>query len=174
MRGTTLALLAEIRADPSLQPLAPAAEKGIAFLEAEAWFEALRATHRQLRVNPDDPSALLNEGIILVRLGACSNAIPPLTRVLALTNSPVALLNRANAYLGVSNLAAAQTDYLKLRQAWPKDCRVYFGLGEIAYRRKDTNAAIGYYRDYLANAAAGTEGAKFVADRLKALRQDSP
>jgi tetratricopeptide (TPR) repeat protein len=169
-----VALLAEIRADPRLQPLAPAAEKEMTSLEAEAWFNALRATHQQLRVNPDDISALVNEGIILSRLGAWSNAIPPFTRVLALTNSPVALISRANAYLSISNLAAAQTDYLKLRQAWPKDCRVDYGLGEIAYQRKDTNAAIGHYRDYLANAGAGTDGAKFVAARLKALQQGSP
>ena len=66
--------------------------------------------HRQLRVKPDDTSALVNEGIILLQLGGYSNAIPPLTRVLALTNSPLAIFNRAVAYLRLSNLDAAQTD----------------------------------------------------------------
>jgi tetratricopeptide (TPR) repeat protein len=174
MRGKTLSLLAEIRADPKLQPLAPAAEKEMKLLQAEAWFEALRATHRKLRVNPDDTSALVNEGIILLQLGGYSNAIPPLTRVLALTNSPLALFKRAVAYLRLSNLDAAQTDYLKLLQAWPNDCRVYAGLGEIAYQRKDTKAAIGYYESYLAHADPQAEEAKFVAARLKALRQSPP
>jgi len=174
MRARALSLLAEIRADPELQPLAPAAGKEMASLEAEVWFDALRATHRQLRVNPDDISALRDEGIILVQLGAYSNAIPSLTRVLAQTNSAAALFNRALAYLCISNLEAAQADYLKLRQVWPKDCRVYSGLGEIACQRRDTNAAIGYYRSYLANADAETAEAKFVAARLKALRSGSP
>ena len=174
MRAQALKLLAEIRVDPRLQPLALAAEKQLTLLEAEVWFDALRATHRQLRVNPDDLSALVNEGIILMRLGAYSNAIPSLTRVLAQTNSPMALFNRAVAYLCVNDLDAAQTDYLKLRQAWPNDCRVYYGLGAIAYERKDTNAAIGYYQSYLANADTETAEAKLVAARLKALRQGSP
>ena len=174
MRARALTLLAEIRADPRLQPLALAAEKQITLLEAEVWFDALRATHRQLRVNPNDLSALVNEGIILIRLGAYSNAIPSLTRVLAQTNSPMALFKRAEAYLCVNDLDAAQSDYLKLRQAWPKDCRVYYGLGAIAYERKDTNAAVGYYQSYLAHADPETTEAKLVGARLKALRQGSP
>ena len=169
-RSKTLALLAEICADPRIRPLAPAAEKERTFLEAETWFDALRMAHRQLRINPDDTSALLDKGTILLRLGTYSNAIPSLTRVLALTNSPVALLNRAIAYLCMSNLAEAKTDYLKLRQVWPNDPRVYYGLGEIAYGTKDTNAAVDYYKSYLAHANAATEETKFVAARLKALQ----
>jgi tetratricopeptide (TPR) repeat protein len=172
-RAKVLSLLREIRAGSSLQPLAPAAEEEIAFLEAEPWFDALQATHRQLRTTPNDISALLNESTIFMRLGSYSNAVPPLTRILALTNSPVALYNRALAYQCMSNLDAAQTDYLELRQLWTNDCRVDYGLGEISYSRKDTNAAIGYYESYLAKTKAATEQAKLVAARLKALRQGS-
>ena len=127
-----------------------------------------------MREKPDDISALLDEGTIFLRLGAYSNAIAPLTRVLELTNSPVALFDRAVTYLAISNLDAAQTDYLKLRQVWPNDCRVYSGLGEIAVAKKDTNAAVRYYESYLARADPNTEGARFVASRLKALRAGSP
>ncbi len=173
-RSGTLAVLADIRADPNLQAIAVPAEKEISFLQTEAWFGALRATHQRLREKPDDISALLDEGIIFLRLGAYSNAIEPLTRVLELTNSPAALFDRAVTYLAISNLDAAQTDYLKLRQVWPNDCRVYSGLGEIAAAKKDTNAAVRYYESYLARADPNTEGARFVASRLKALRAGSP
>src|ERR1035437_7041061 len=173
-RSRTLAVLADIRADPNLQALAAPAEKEISFLQTEAWFGALRATHQRLREKPDDTSALLNEGIIFIQLGAYSNAIKPLTRVLELTNSPVALFDRAITYLATSNLDAAETDYLKLRQVWPNDCRVYSGLGEIAAAKKDTNAAVRYFESYLARADPNTEGARFVASRLKALRAGSP
>jgi tetratricopeptide (TPR) repeat protein len=174
MSSKVLALLAEIRADPTLQPLVPAAQKEMTFLETEAWFNALRATHRQLKANSNDASALLNEGIILIRLGAPTNAIPSFTRVLALTNSPVALLHRAAAYLEIGYLEAPRADYWKLWQASSNDPRVYYGLGEIAWRRGQTNAAIGYYQSYLAFADPKTDGAKFIATRLKALRQGSP
>jgi len=120
MRGKTFTLLDEICADPGLQPLAPAAKEEMNSLEADAAFHDLRLAHQRLKVNPDDISARVIEGISYIRLGACSNAIPPLTRILALTNSPAALFNRATAYLCISNLDAAQTDYLKLRQAWPE------------------------------------------------------
>jgi hypothetical protein len=51
---------------------------------------------------------------------------------------------------------------------------LYFGLGEIAYRKLDTNTAARNYELYLANNSQ-TNGpeAQFVRDRLKALKLGS-
>jgi tetratricopeptide (TPR) repeat protein len=173
-RSRTVAVLADISTDPNLQALAAPVEKELLYLQKEALFGALGATHQRLREKPDDIYLLLYEGILWNRLGVYSNAIKPLTRVLELTNSPQALFDRARAYQAISNLDAAQTDYLKLRQSYPNDSRVYSGLGEIAVAKKDTNAAIRYYESYLAKADTNTEGARFIASRLKALRAGSP
>ena len=48
--------------------------------------------------------------------------------------------------------------------------RVQYGLGEIAFRRKDTSAAIKHYETYLKYAPPGTEEAKQIAERLKQLK----
>jgi tetratricopeptide (TPR) repeat protein len=169
-RSKTLALLAEIRAHPNLQLLARAAKNELDYLQSESWFNDLTAIHQRLRENPDDVAALINEGFIFIQLGAFSNAIPPLTRALELTNSPVALLNRAVASVCLSNLDVAQADYMKLRQAWPNDRRVDFGMGEIAYKRGDTNAAIAHYKSFLASVEATSEEARYVNSRLNTLK----
>ena len=47
---------------------------------------------------------------------------------------------------------AALKDYEALQRQFPKAHQIYYGLGEIAYRRKDTNTAIRHYEAYLSNA----------------------
>jgi hypothetical protein len=48
---------------------------------------------------------------------------------------------------------------------------VYYGLGEIAFRRKDVPAAIKHYEAYLKYAPPGIgEEAEKIAERLKQLK----
>jgi hypothetical protein len=48
------------------------------------------------------------------------------------------------------------------------------GLGEIAWRRKDTNAAVHYYELCLKNLPVESKQAQFFADRINSLKAGSP
>ncbi len=144
----------------------------------QCYSNALTATREQLNIAPANTSALVNQGLAFLRLGAYDRAIPALTRVLTLEtntlNSNMALLNRAISYSRSEKLDAAQADYETLQKAYPNAFQVYYGLGEIAYRRNDTNAALRNYELYLTNAPPNTQEAQFVAGRIKELKPPSP
>ena len=144
----------------------------------QCYSNALAATEEQLNIAPTNTSALANQGLAFLLLGAYDQAIPTLTRVLKLgTNTPnyyVALLNRAMSYLRSEQFDAAQADSETLQKAYPKAFRVYYHLGEMAYRRKDTNAALRNYKLYLTNAPPNTQEAQFVAGRIKELKPSTP
>ena len=130
---------------------------------------------QQLTIAPTNMNALVNKGFACIQVGAFDQAIPPLTQVLAMqTNNYSALLNRAIAYLRGNKLEAAQRDYEVLQKAFPTAFQIYYGLAEIAWRKKDTNAAIRNYQLYLANAQTNTAEAKVVSERLKELKSGSP
>jgi hypothetical protein len=63
----------------------------------------------------------------------------------------------------------AQRDYETLRKSFPAAYPVYYGLQEIAYRNKDTNAAIRNCQLYLTNAPPNTDEAKLISARLRDL-----
>ena len=87
------------------------------------------------------------------------------------SNNPYAILDLAIANLECNNLDEAQRRYEALQKVAPTSTRVNFGLQEIAYRKKDTNAAIRYCQLYLAKAPTNTVEAKMIAARLKELRR---
>jgi len=135
---------------------------------------ALATVDQLLRLAPNNVDALVNNGFICMQLGAYTDAIPPLTRALSLqTNNYQAMFNRAIAYLQSGELDAAQADYLELNKVFPTAFQVSYGLGEIAYRKKDTNAAIIYYQNYLSNAIPNSAESNFVSARLAELKAGS-
>jgi tetratricopeptide (TPR) repeat protein len=69
---------------------------------------------------------------------------------------------------------AAQADCETLQKAYPNTFQVYYHLGEMAYRRNDTNAALRNYQLYLTNAPSNTQKAQFVAGRIKELKPSTP
>jgi tetratricopeptide (TPR) repeat protein len=192
MPERALQVAAEIRADPSLQPLDPKVDVDLAFLEAEAWFvktnrakavgilqslldsnpgdsallerikvafamtgsytNALRLAEQQLQGSPDSIPALMDKALLCLVVGDFSNAVPAYTRVLSLTNSYPALLNRALAYLQTTQWNRAEADYQKALSASPKSSEPYYGLSEVASRRGDTNGAKTYYLSGVSNA----------------------
>jgi tetratricopeptide (TPR) repeat protein len=80
-------------------------------------------------------------------------------------------MNRAIAQLQSDQLDAAQRDYEALQKLIPTQHRVYYGLGEIAFRRKDVPAAIKHYEAYLKHAPPDTgEEANRIVERLKQLK----
>ena len=144
------------------------------YLNYGRYSNALDTIEEQLKISPDNPRTLINKGYACIQLQKYEEAIPPLTRLLSLeTNNYSALLNRAIAYLRSGKLEAAQRDYEVLQKAFPTAFQIYYGLGEIAYQKKETNAAIRNYQLYLTNSAPNTEEAKSVKGRLKELKPGS-
>ena len=141
----------------------------------KSYTNALHAVDLALKLKPDDMGALVNKGFISIQLGNHQAAIESLSAALNLdTNNATAKLNRAIAYLGNNQLAEAQQDYTDLEKGNPNAFQIYYGLGEIAWRKQDTNNAIHYYDLYLANAPADTDEAKTISGRLQSLRTASP
>jgi tetratricopeptide (TPR) repeat protein len=144
------------------------------YLTYKRYSNALATVEEQLRLAPDDLAALGNKGYLCLQLNAFADAIPPLSRVLAVqTNNYSAMFNRAIACLQSGNFDAAQSDYQTLHKVFPAACQVYYGLGEIAYRKKDTNAAIIYYQLYRSNSIPSSEESKLVSARLVELQARS-
>jgi tetratricopeptide (TPR) repeat protein len=142
------------------------------FINFQRYSNALATVERQVKLSPTNMTALVNMGNVCLWLGKYEQAIPPLNRALMVdSNNPYALLDRGIANLRCDKLDDAQRDYDALQKVLPTNIRVNYGLQEIAYRKKDTNAAVRYCQLYLANAQTNTAEAKMIAERLKELRR---
>jgi tetratricopeptide (TPR) repeat protein len=130
---------------------------------------ALQLVSGKLAQEPDNVAALVNQAAILMQMGDATNAIPILNYALAITNLPIARLNRAGAYLQTQNLPAAEADYFELENSPAQTFPVHYGLAEIAERRHDTNLAIHHLELCLSNAPAGTVKWREVRERLDRL-----
>lgn len=136
---------------------------------------ALDLTDRMLKLDPDNPSCLLNRGCFLVEQGIYPEAIQSFNKLLTIeTNNYVGVLYRAIANLRSDNLDSALKDYETVQRQYPKQHQVYYGLGEIAWRRKDTNIAIRHYESYLSNSPPSSAEAKLVGERIRELRGEKP
>jgi len=168
LKGTQSAVGAMLEKYPEDEDLLATATH--VYMSYGQFSNALAIIDRQLKLTPDNPNTLLNKGYACIRLNAFDEAIAPLTKALALeTNNYSALLNRAIAYLQGEKLDAAQHDYETLQKVFPTAFQVYFGLGEIYYRKHDTNAAIRNYQLYLTNAPPHNDESQFVTKRIQEL-----
>ncbi|HZF01071.1 MAG TPA: tetratricopeptide repeat protein [Methylomirabilota bacterium] len=168
-RGAKL-LETEIARHPDDNDLLSASVQG--FIVHGLFTNALTVVDRKLKSAPNDPSWLYARGYVRIQLKQYDEAVADLGRVLAVqTNNDNALFNRAVANLQTGNLDAARADYEKLQQAFTNSFAVAYGLGEIAWRKHETNNAIRNYQIYLANANTNTDEAKTVAERLRELKK---
>ena len=135
---------------------------------------ALAVIDLKLRLSPDDTNWLANKGYVYIQLKAYNDAIAVLTRVLSIQeDNHGALYNRAIAYLNSGKLDDARADYKELSQTFTNSYRIAYGLGEIAWRKHETNEAIKNYQLYLANANTNTDMAKVIIQRLRQLKGKS-
>ena len=103
---------------------------------------ALRCANEVVAARPDNPDALATQAFVLLMMNRPEQALPVLDRILSVTNSPKARLNRAAAYTQLGKLAEAEADY-KLLASYPDGAyQLNYGLAEIAIKRHDTNNAI--------------------------------
>ncbi|MBC8097105.1 MAG: DUF2723 domain-containing protein [Akkermansiaceae bacterium] len=136
---------------------------------------ALFAVSQLLQIRPNDVPALLAMGVLSVQSGMPADAIDPLTRVISLQSTNYgAKLYRAIAYLNSEQVIEAQQDYESLQKSFPNSNEVNSGLAEVAWRRKDTNAAVRYYELCLKNVPLDSPQARFLADRINSLKSPAP
>ena len=169
----------ELSKTPGDHDLMAAATK--VYMDYGSYSNALGVIDEQLKSQPDDAGALFYKGNACLQLHDYSQAIAPLTTLLGMETNNfskahyLAQFMRAKAYLGLGELQQAKADYETLRAALPKEFPVYFDLGEIAYREKDSKDAVHYYELYKTYAPTNeSDELKLVNARLDELRQGSP
>jgi tetratricopeptide (TPR) repeat protein len=149
------------------------------YMDFHYFSNALETIDLHLKLSPDNPGVLFNRGCACLQVNAFDQAIDSLTRVINMgTNNPtdlyeLALFVRARAYLGTEKLDAAQADFESIKTAHPAAFQPYFGLGEVAYHRKDTNAALQNYQLALANTPTNSADANTIISRMRDLRAGS-
>jgi tetratricopeptide (TPR) repeat protein len=146
-------------------------ERGIfqAYVSMGDYTNAERIVSRWLERQPDDISAQIARSGILLQTGRAGDAIPLLNRILAVTNSIPARLNRAIAYMKTTNYAAAEADYLELQSLAPDSFFVNLGLGDIALHKNNTNLAVQYFTQCLSNTSPASAGWNLARARLDAI-----
>ena len=124
------------------------------------------------RVKPD-AGLLTRRGLAEFRLGRNKQAAETLTLALNIAPEDVqARLLRAVARLGDGQADAARADYQWLLKNPASAQPALFGLGNMAWREQDTNAAIRYYEQFMSNNAAATPQASVVSERLKQMKDE--
>jgi tetratricopeptide (TPR) repeat protein len=169
MRATELIDL-EISRHPTDNDLLTAAAQF--YVMHGLYTNALAVIEHKLKTSPDDLPWLYSRGFVLMQMKNYDAAAAAFTRVLAVqTNNFDALFNRAVARLESGNLDDARADYLRLQKNFTNSFQVAYGLGEIAWRKQETNEAVRNYEIYLANASTNTAEAQTVRERLRELKK---
>ncbi len=141
------------------------------YLKRGLFTNALAIIDRKLQLTPDDPTWLFGKGFASIQMKTYDDAIAAFTRLLSIqTNSNDALFNRAVAYLQSGKLDDARADYEKLQQSFTNSPPVAYGLGEIAWRKHETNEAVRNYEIYLHTANTNNPEATNIIQRLRDLK----
>ncbi|HNQ74482.1 MAG TPA: tetratricopeptide repeat protein [Verrucomicrobiota bacterium] len=144
------------------------------YADNHRYTNALALSEQLLQLSPTNMVWLINRGCFLLELSDYAGAVQAFDRALTVeTNNYRTILYRAIAQLHANRLEDAQKDYETVQRQFPKEYAVDYGLGEIAFRRNDTNAAIRHYENYLLNAPAQTAEAQAVVRRLRSLKGES-
>lgn len=133
--------------------------------------QQLATIEELLKREPNQPEWLSKKGLAELQLGHYTAAIATLTTVLSLSpTGENARLSRAIARLGADQLDAARDDYHALLNSSTNSANALYGLGAVAWRKHDTNAAIGFYQQYLSNAIPGSPQFLLASERLQQLK----
>ena len=123
------------------------------FLQEKDFKKALATVDLVLQDNDKNSQALTYKGIIQMEMKEDEKAIESFTKALKADGGNIAALrNRAIVNLRANHLADAKRDYDILLANLPKSHAIYYGLGEIAYRKKDRAEAIKNFESYLSTA----------------------
>ena len=144
-------------------------------LQGEQYAQALTLLEALLQREPNSREFLSNKGIAEMGLQQYDAAAASFTRALTVAPSdPAARINRAISFLRGGQLDAARADYQDLRKRFPNSYQVLYGLGEIAWRKQDTNTAVELYQRYVSASVPGSDEYRLVCERLETLHARSP
>lgn len=133
---------------------------------------AISILDRQLRVQPENPRALLNFGAVKGRMGQFAEALPYYDRVLKMdATDEIALFNRASANSKLDRLDAAQRDYETLLKVAKSSYRTVamLGLGDVHFRKKNRRDGIRYYKDFIKASPEGAPEIGIARERIRLL-----
>ena len=132
---------------------------------------ALHLIEGKLATAPNDATWIFGKGYACIQMGNYEDSIKAMTHVLQLqTNNDSARFNRALSHLQLDQLDPARADYAALQVTYTNSAPVAYGLGEIAWRKKETAEALRNYQIYLANAVTNTAEFTTIRERLAQLR----
>jgi len=132
---------------------------------------ALHIIDRKLARTPDDVTWLFGKGYASIQVGAYDDSVRAMTRVLEIeTNNTSARFNRALACLQSGKLDEARVDYSALQSTYTNAFQIAYGLGEIAWRKKENAEALRNYQIYLANAPTNAPEFSTIRERVTQLR----
>lgn len=146
--------------------------------------KSIETLERQLKVQPENPVALVNISAFHIRAGRFADALPFLERALKIKpKDPTALINRAVANLNLAQQATGQpalnrldlalADYRELEATQPKNHFVVYGLAQCYRLKGNREAALRYFRKYLEDAPRGTPEARLVEQTIATLKAGS-
>ena len=129
------------------------------YIQNGMFTNALAAVDRQLQIAPNNIKALLNKGALCIQLTNYVMAVQSLNRVIAAEpKNDAARVDRAIALMQSGQWDAAKADYEILLDLVPHFYRAYYGLGQIAYLKKDARTAIKNFELYLKYAPRDMKG----------------
>jgi tetratricopeptide (TPR) repeat protein len=142
------------------------------YLGAGKLTNAFTILQSQITAQPENVNPMINFAALKIRNREFADAIEMTDRILKLQpQNTFALMNRAIACLETDRLDDAEKAYrqlLLILETPPYS--IYYGLGEINYRKKNKNEAIKNFEKYLMMIAAKSPEAKIVKDRIKNLK----
>ena len=142
-----------------------------AFMAHRLFTNALQVINQRLDQTPDDPQWLFGKGFVNLQMSNYVAAISAFTRVQEVsTNDPMSRFYRALACLQSGRLDEAKADYSAIASSYTNSFQIAYGLGEVAWRQHDTNAAIRNYEQFLSTAPTNAVEIKTVRERLTELR----
>ena len=127
----------------------------------------------QIHAQPENVNPMINYSALKIRNREYDDAIAMTTEVLKLDpKNAYGLMNRAIACLQSGRLDEAEKDYVTLLAVLPKPpYAIYYGLGEIALRKKNKKEALKNYDKYLELIPSGSPEERIVKEKIKTLKR---
>jgi tetratricopeptide (TPR) repeat protein len=112
--------------------------------------KAMADVEAVLRDNEKHPQALVYKGFIHMENKEDDKAIEAFSAAIKIDpGNLTAIRNRAIAELRAGHLNDAKKDYETMMASMPRSHTIYYGLGEIAYKKNDKQEALRNYELYL-------------------------